>query len=80
MPEDEVIFFECDVKHYFHLQCGKEWLQVKTECPLCRFDFNDRIKQFINKRKSKEADPIQADACAEASIAQSVTNQLLYSD
>ena len=38
-PTDEIIVFNCDPKHYFHKNCGHEWLAVKTECPLCRFDF-----------------------------------------
>ena len=42
-PSEEIIVFSCDCKHYFHDKCGREWLEVKTECPLCRFDFSDDI-------------------------------------
>ena len=45
--EDEVIVFSCDSKHYFHTKCGSDWLLVKAECPLCRFDFSPQIAAFI---------------------------------
>ena len=48
-PSDQIIVFSCDEKHYFHLKCGMEWLEVKTECPLCRFDFTEQIHEFISK-------------------------------
>ena len=41
VPDDEIILFSCDKKHYFHRKCGAEWLVLKTDCPLCRRDFND---------------------------------------
>ena len=40
---DELVVFDCDVKHYFHAKCGADWLLVKTECPLCRYDFRQQI-------------------------------------
>ena len=40
-PDDQIVAFSCDEKHYFHTKCGIEWLEVKTECPLCRFDFTE---------------------------------------
>ena len=51
--DDSIIVFDCDAKHYFHEKCGKEWLQVKTECPLCRFDFSKKINELI-KNKGKD--------------------------
>lgn len=42
-PADSLMVFECDAKHYFHEKCGKDWLKVKTSCPLCRTDFTDKI-------------------------------------
>lgn len=47
--DDEIIVFSCDEKHYFHMKCGMEWLEVKTECPLCRKDFTEQIHEFIQK-------------------------------
>lgn len=47
IPDDEIVVFNCNVKHYFHTKCGVEWLQVKTECPLCRFDFAEDIHKFM---------------------------------
>ena len=26
----------CDVKHYFHSECIKQWIKTKNTCPLCR--------------------------------------------
>lgn len=37
--DDQIVVFSCDQKHYFHKKCGFEWLEVRTECPLCRFNF-----------------------------------------
>ena len=45
-PDDEIVIFSCDFKHYYHKACGLEWLEVKRECPLCRFDFTEEIEQF----------------------------------
>ena len=47
VPSDLLIVFRCDDKHYFHKECGTEWLQVKTECPLCRHDFGAEIHEFM---------------------------------
>ena len=44
---DQIIVFSCDEKHYFHVKCGKEWLEIKTECPLCRYDFKKDIYEHI---------------------------------
>ena len=49
VPDDELLVFSCDVKHYFHKKCGIEWLDVKTECPLCRADFTQNIHEFIEQ-------------------------------
>lgn len=46
-PEDKIMAFQCDPKHYFHSKCGQEWLEVKTECPLCRRDFTEEINKEI---------------------------------
>ena len=52
-PEDEIVIFSCEAKHYFHKKCGMEWLEVKTECPLCRTDFANEVHKHI-----KECDDI----------------------
>jgi hypothetical protein len=31
---DTLILLKCN--HYFHEICGKDWLRVKRECPICR--------------------------------------------
>ena len=46
-PEDELIVFACDEKHYFHTKCGMDWLEVKTECPLCRTDYTEEIHKLV---------------------------------
>ena len=48
-PEDEIVVFECDTKHYFHAECGLEWLKNKPECPLCRMDFSKNIMRHKKK-------------------------------
>lgn len=48
-PEEEIVVFNCDTKHYFHAKCGLEWLEVKTECPLCRFDFTEQIHDCMRR-------------------------------
>ena len=45
MPDDEILILSCEVKHYFHKQCGTEWLRMKAECPLCRKNFAAEINQ-----------------------------------
>ena len=45
-PDDEIIAYECDPKHYFHAKCALEWLQTKPECPLCRTEFTEKIKKL----------------------------------
>jgi len=52
--KDLLVVFSCDEKHYFHRDCGIEWLQVKTECPLCRFDFGNEIQDFINNQSGAD--------------------------
>ena len=47
VPEDDIVAFSCDPKHYFHAKCAHEWLEVKTECPLCRHDFTEEINKYI---------------------------------
>ena len=47
--EDDIVVFECDPKHYFHADCGLEWLKNKPECPLCRTDFTKKIMQHQKK-------------------------------
>ena len=44
--DDEILVFSCDSKHYFHSKCGSEWLEIKPECPLCRKNFKNEIKDF----------------------------------
>ena len=38
-----------------------EWLEVKTECPLCRYDFTQEMHDFIQK-----SDDILNDVAREA--------------
>ena len=56
MPSDDIIVLPCDEKHYFHKKCAIDWLQMKTECPLCRKDFSDDILKHVktsNERMSR---------------------------
>ncbi len=33
---DPIMILNCSDKHYFHGECIKSWLSVKTVCPICR--------------------------------------------
>jgi hypothetical protein len=33
---DQVAELKCDERHYFHQKCLEDWLQRKSECPLCK--------------------------------------------
>lgn len=33
---DEIMILKCQGKHFFHANCIKSWLIVKTVCPMCR--------------------------------------------
>ena len=48
-PDDDIIVFSCNERHYFHEKCAVEWLEVKTECPLCRFEFAEEIHKHLQK-------------------------------
>jgi hypothetical protein len=28
----------CDIRHYFHYECIKQWMREKNECPLCKME------------------------------------------
>lgn len=34
--EDEIMVLKCPGNHFFHANCIKSWLIVKTVCPMCR--------------------------------------------
>ena len=33
---DEIMILKCPANHFFHGICIKNWLLVKTTCPMCR--------------------------------------------
>ena len=33
---DEIMILKCPAKHFFHGDCIKKWLMVRTTCPMCR--------------------------------------------
>ena len=57
----EIIVLPCEVKHYFHKQCGIDWMQRKTECPLCRKDFSDDIIKHVKTNNQRLTQIIEAD-------------------
>lgn len=67
VPSDLLIVFTCDEKHYFHKECGYEWLQVKTECPLCRYDFENEINNFIKYRSNDIIQEVARETALEGS-------------
>ena len=48
--EDLITPLSCDIRHYFHHACIKEWMVKKNECPLCK----DPIQPASLKQLSKE--------------------------
>ena len=61
---EDIVIFDCDPTHYFHKKCGLEWLDIKTECPLCRKDFENEIMSLVMvndkkliKKLSENVDP-----------------------
>lgn len=51
--EDEIVVFECNPKHFFHKQCGLDWLDIRTNCPLCQADFHEAIMQHVMTNDKK---------------------------
>ena len=51
-PDDHVTPLPCDVRHYFHTDCIKEWAQVKLFCPLCQKAFTRGQLEDFNRRFS----------------------------
>ena len=56
--EEDIVVFSCDPQHYFHKECGLAWLDIKTECPLCKTNFEEEIMRHVMKNQQKgEVDP-----------------------
>ena len=53
--EDLITPLSCDIRHYFHHACIKEWMVKKNECPLCK----DPIQPASLKQLSKELKSLQ---------------------
>ena len=51
--DDIILVLPCDDKHYFHKKCTMQWLERKTECPLCRKDFQDTILNHISSSNQR---------------------------
>lgn len=34
--DDQVVEVACPAKHLFHVECIKEWIKTKAQCPSCR--------------------------------------------
>lgn len=41
-------------EHLFCLSCHKEALKYKTQCPLCRGEFNERFQPIVDLELQKE--------------------------
>jgi len=33
---EKVVMLACNSMHYFHEECGKKWLKINGQCPICR--------------------------------------------
>lgn len=34
--QEEITPLSCDIRHYFHTHCIKDWMRLKNQCPLCK--------------------------------------------
>ena len=53
VAEDDILIMPCDPKHYFHQKCGISCLNEKTECPLCRTDYSDKIISHVTNSNQR---------------------------
>ena len=44
---DTISTLPCNKFHSFHTICLEEWFYTNVCCPLCRSDFNDKIRKLI---------------------------------
>ena len=51
---EKVVPLSCNVQHYFHEQCIKQWIRTKTQCPLCRAEINAKDLAEFNKNLDQE--------------------------
>ena len=35
-----------EVRHMFHYDCIYQWFNKKTDCPICRTDFTEKMNQM----------------------------------
>ena len=40
-------------KHQFHYDCIYQWFNKKTDCPICRTDFTDKMNQMKKKNEAE---------------------------
>jgi len=36
----QIITLPCDPRHYFHEACIRDWLDIRSSCPICRTNIN----------------------------------------
>ena len=42
--KDNASIIQCENKHLYHDKCIKQWMEHKTECPICKADLEEEIK------------------------------------
>lgn len=54
---DNIIRLPCDPRHLFHANCIGAWIETKTNCPICKAEFNQDtlsdLKQNQNLAEEK---------------------------
>jgi hypothetical protein len=47
---ERIKILECGhLKHFFHQKCLTNWMMIKTECPLCRHNYREKVKKMKRK-------------------------------
>ena len=77
-----VSVLHCNIKHVFHIECIKAWLERNPICPLCKAEigvseqkkFNKAIKRLLKERREAQC---PASSCKQKGFDEEVSEALL---
>lgn len=49
---DNIIRLPCDQRHLFHASCIGAWIETKTNCPICKAEFNQETLSDLKQNQS----------------------------